>query len=75
MNETRPSKAPRLDQAAWQHAVLTGRWERLGQPVAVLEPATERVIGLARAQEVACPAAAARNAQCAWAGTNSEGCI
>ena len=49
--------------------VFTGRWERLGQPTDVLEPATGRVIsriGLIGGEQVARSAAAARQAQRGW---------
>ena len=59
----------------WHEGVFTGRWERLGQPTDVLEPATGRVIsriGLIGGEQVARSAAGARQAQRGWVQTGYE---
>jgi benzaldehyde dehydrogenase (NAD) len=75
-NMTEISKrTPWLDEAVWHEGVFTGRWERLGQPTDVLEPATGRVIsriGLIGGEQVARSAAAAREAQRDWVQTGYE---
>lgn len=40
MSETSLSRAKWLNEAAWHDAAFTGRWERLGRPSDVVEPAT-----------------------------------
>src|SRR3954471_10390180 len=74
MQET-SRQEPWLNEAVWHDAVFTGRWERLGQPTDVLEPATGQVIsriGLVGAEEISRSAARAREAQRAWAETHFE---
>ena len=74
MQET-SRQEPWLNEAVWHDAVFTGRWERLGQPTDVLEPATGQVIsriGLVGAEEVSRSAATARKAQRDWAETHFE---
>src|SRR5215213_2793728 len=75
MHETSSRQQPWLNEAVWHEAVFTGRWERLGQPTDVLEPATGQVIsriGLVGAEEVSRSAARARDAQRDWADTHFE---
>ena len=70
MHETSSRQQPWLNEAVWHDAVFTGRWERLGQPTDILEPATGQVIsriGLVGAEEVSRSAAKAREAQRDWA--------
>ena len=75
MHETSSRQQPWLNEAVWHDAVFTGRWERVGQPTDVLEPATGQVIsriGLVGAEEVSRSAAKARVAQRDWAETHFE---
>ena len=62
---------PWLNEAVWHEAVFTGRWERLGQPTDVLEPATGHVIsriGLIGGEEM--PGSAARHGRRNVTGPN-----
>lgn len=75
MSETSLSRAKWLNEAAWHDAAFTGRWERLGRPSDVVEPATGHVIssiGLVGGPEVSRSAAMAREAQRGWAETDFE---
>lgn len=75
MQEASTTKAAWMDEADWRDSVFTGRWERLGRPTDVVEPATGRVIsriGLVGAEEILRSAATARTAQRGWARVDFE---
>src|SRR5690349_20864328 len=75
MKETPSNQASWLNEAVWHEGVFTGRWERLGRPTDVLEPATGQVIsriGLVGGEEISRSAATARVAQRDWAQYNFE---